>query len=98
VYGSTITALSVAIIGDENAITRSRLLTEWSSAMFKRRRVKDFRKLERRLTEEALRLRNEAKDMVPGAERERLINRAREAEIVSQMSEWLRSPGLPPPT
>jgi hypothetical protein len=64
VYGSTITALSVAIIGDENAITRSRLLTEWSSAMFKRRRVKDFRKLERRLTEEALRLRNKAKGMV----------------------------------
>ena len=63
--------------------------------MFERRRVKDFRKLERRL-KEALRLRNKAKGMVPGADREGLINRAREAEIASQMSEWLRSPGQPP--
>jgi len=45
--------------------------------MFKRHRVKDFRKLERRLTEEALRLRNEAKGMVSGTAREGLINRAR---------------------
>jgi hypothetical protein len=66
--------------------------------MRKRRRFKQFRKLEDRLTKEASRLRDEAKSMMPGAERDRLIRRAQQAETTSQMSEWLRSPGVRAPT
>jgi hypothetical protein len=54
--------------------------------------------LEQRLAQEAKRLREEAKLLPPGAEREGLIRRARQAERGSHMSEWLRSPGLQPPT
>ena len=53
--------------------------------------------LEDRLAEEAAKLRKEAKGTPPGVERERLMRRARQAETGSNMSEWLRSPGLQPP-
>jgi hypothetical protein len=53
--------------------------------------------LEQRLAQEAKRLREEAKLLPPGAEREGLIRRARQAETGSHVSEWLRSPGLQPP-
>ena len=62
-----------------------------------RRRVKQTQSLEERLAEEAKRLRAEAKLLAPGAARDQLIRRAREAETSSHMSEWLRSPGLHPP-
>jgi hypothetical protein len=35
--------------------------------------------------------------MQPGIERERLIRRARQAEVGAQMSQWLSSPGLQAP-
>ena len=53
---------------------------------------------DRRLTEEAQRLRKEAKGTHPGIERERLIRRARQAETAAHMQEWLTSPGLQSPT
>jgi hypothetical protein len=62
-----------------------------------RRRFKQTQSLEERLAEEAKRLRAEAKLLPPGAARDQLIRRAREAETSSHMSEWLRSPGLRPP-
>jgi hypothetical protein len=62
-----------------------------------RRRFKQIKSLEERLTEQAKRLREEAKLLPPGAEREGLIRRARQAETGSHVSEWLRSPGLQPP-
>ena len=52
---------------------------------------------EKRLAEEAARLRKEAQGTPAGIERERLIRRARQAETASHMSAWLRSPGLQPP-
>jgi hypothetical protein len=52
---------------------------------------------EDRFADEAKRLRKEAQGTPPGIERERLIRRARQAEIGSHISEWLRSPGLQPP-
>jgi hypothetical protein len=61
--------------------------------MTERRRFK----LELRLAEEAKDLRAKAKLLPPGAEREAIIRKARQAETGSQMSEWLRSPGLQPP-
>jgi len=54
--------------------------------------------LEERLAEEAKRLRQEAKLLPPGAVRDALIRKARQCETGSHMSEWLRSPGLKPPS
>jgi hypothetical protein len=65
--------------------------------MQQRRRFRPNRSLEERLAEEAKRLRAEAKLLPPGARREELIRRARQAETGSRISEWLSSPGLQPP-
>jgi hypothetical protein len=62
-----------------------------------RRRFKQTQSLEERLAEEAKRLREEAKLLPPGALREEIIRKARQAETGSHMTEWLRSPGLRPP-
>jgi hypothetical protein len=53
--------------------------------------------LEERLAEEAKLLREEAKLLRPGAARDALIRRARQAETGAHISEWLSSPGLRPP-
>jgi hypothetical protein len=62
-----------------------------------RRRFKQTVSLEERLSEEAKRLRVEAKSLPPGPDRDILIRKARQAGTGSHMSEWLRSPGLLPP-
>jgi hypothetical protein len=62
-----------------------------------RRRFKQTKSLEERLSEEAKRLREEAKLLAPSAVREALLRKARQAETGSHMSEWLRSPELQPP-
>ena len=62
-----------------------------------RRRFKQTQSLEERLAEEAKRLREEAKSLPPGAVREALLRKARQAETGSHMSQWLSSPGLQPP-
>jgi hypothetical protein len=93
----SITARSVASIGDENAGLRSRLLQEWSSAM-QRRRFKENAPLNQRLTEQAERLRKEAQGTPPGVMRDQLIRQARQAETASHMQEWLSSPGLQQPS
>jgi hypothetical protein len=64
--------------------------------MVARRRFKQTDTLADRLAEEAKRLREEAKAIKPGAERDMLLRRARQCETGSHMSEWLRSPGLRP--
>jgi hypothetical protein len=66
--------------------------------MQRRRRFNQTKSLEERLSEEAKRLRAEAKLLPPGAERDALIRKARQAETGSHMTEWLTSPGLQPPT
>ena len=65
--------------------------------IIRRRRFKQPVNLEERLAAEAVRLREEAKLLPPGAVREELIRRARQAEVGADMSAWLRSPGLQPP-
>jgi hypothetical protein len=62
-----------------------------------RRRFKQTRLLEERLSEEAKRLRAEAKLLPPGVARDEMIRKARRAEIASHMNEWLTSPGLRSP-
>jgi hypothetical protein len=63
----------------------------------RRRRFKQALPLEERLAAEAKRLREQAKMFRPGAIRDGLLRRARQAETGAHMSEWLRSPGLRPP-
>jgi hypothetical protein len=62
-----------------------------------RRRTKQIQSLEDRLAEEAKLLREKAKLLPPGAARETLLRKARQAETGSHISEWLRSPELQPP-
>jgi len=62
-----------------------------------RRRIKQTESLEIRLSEEATRLREEAKTLPHGAKREELLRKARQAETGAHMTEWLKSPGLQPP-
>ena len=54
--------------------------------------------LEERLADRAKLLREEANLLPPGVVRDATIRAARQAEISSHMSEWLRSPGLRPLT
>jgi hypothetical protein len=65
--------------------------------MPQRRRFKQTAPLDERLTEQALRLRQEAQGTPPGVARDQLIRRARQAETASHMQEWLTSPGLRAP-
>jgi hypothetical protein len=53
--------------------------------------------LEKRLTDEASRLRKEAQGTPPGIERERLLRKARQTETAARMQEWVTSRGLQPP-
>jgi hypothetical protein len=69
-----------------------RLGLEWRP--MQRRRITQSQSLEERLATEAKRLREEAKLLPPGAGRDEILRRARQAETGSNMSEWLRSPGL----
>ncbi|MDA9496831.1 hypothetical protein [Bradyrhizobium sp. CCBAU 11357] len=66
--------------------------------MTTRHRRKPVDTLEARLAAEAERLREQASLLPPGAVRDEILRKARQAETGSQMSEWLRSPGLQPPS
>jgi hypothetical protein len=50
-----------------------------------------------RLAQEARRVKERAKTLPQGKERELLSLKARQLETVSHISEWLSSPGLQPP-
>lgn len=63
-----------------------------------RHRFKQVDTLEARLAAEAERLREQASLLPPGAARDEILRKARQAETGSHMSEWLRSPGLQPPS
>ncbi|MDI3562488.1 hypothetical protein OWC48_18985 [Bradyrhizobium sp. Arg816] len=65
--------------------------------MQKRRRFKQTQTLEERLSAAAQSLRQRAKELAPGKEREHLLRQARQTETASHIEEWLRSPGLRPP-
>ena len=62
-----------------------------------RRRVKQTRSLEVRMAEQAAKLKEQAGQLPAGAERERLLRRARIAETGAHLSDWIQSPGLRPP-
>lgn len=61
-----------------------------------RRRFKQTQTLEERLAEHARLLRDEAELLPHGPVRDAALRRARQAEIGTNLSEWLRSPVLHP--
>lgn len=63
-----------------------------------RLRFKQTDSLEHRLSEEARRLREAAKRLQPGIDRDAALRKARQNETAANLSKWLRSPGLQPPT
>ena len=65
--------------------------------MFKRRRFRQTLSLEERLIAEAKSLREKARTLPTGIEKERLLQKARQADTAAHVSEWLSSPGLMPP-
>ena len=62
-----------------------------------RRRFEQPQSLKQRLAEQGKRLREEAKLIAPGVERDTLLRKARQAETAAHIDEWLRSRGLQPP-
>jgi hypothetical protein len=52
---------------------------------------------DRRLAQEALRIKEQIKSLPQGREREFLSRKARQLEIASRINEWLSSPGLKTP-
>jgi hypothetical protein len=62
------------------------------------RRSKQLAPLAQGLTEEARRLRIIAGSTPPGIERQRLTQRARQAEVAYEINQWITSPGLRAPT
>jgi hypothetical protein len=54
--------------------------------------------LETRLQEETSRLRARAVDMPPGHEREIVLRKLREVEMACNLTGWINSPGLHPPS
>ncbi|MDE5452135.1 hypothetical protein GWE18_04490 [Bradyrhizobium sp. CSA112] len=64
--------------------------------MQKRRHIKHEKSFEERLAEEAQRFKEAAEALPPGTAQELLLRRARLAETAAHMSQWLKSPGLPP--
>ena len=56
------------------------------------RHFKGLASLNQRLAEEVQRLQKEAGSAPPGIERDRLLQRVRQAETASHINEWLSSP------
>jgi len=64
-----------------------------------RKRVIHMATFEQRLAEEAIKLKEAAEKLPPGSmARELLLRRARQAQTASHINDWLRSPGLQPPS
>lgn len=64
--------------------------------MDKRRRFKQTSTLLARLEAEARRLREQARKVDAGGERERLLRKARQIDMAASIEGWLSSPGLKP--
>jgi hypothetical protein len=59
---------------------------------------RQLRPLDKRLAEEAQRLRKQVQGTPPGVERDKLIRLARQAEMGGRINEWINSPGPRRPT
>jgi hypothetical protein len=65
--------------------------------MFKRRRFKQQLTLQDRLSAWVKQVRKQASELPPGPERDALLEKARQADVVNQLHDWVKSPGLQPP-
>jgi hypothetical protein len=65
--------------------------------MQRRNRFKQTTTLEERLDQAGRRLREQAKRLPPGPERDEFNHKARQVEAASRLSDWLATPGSPPP-
>jgi hypothetical protein len=94
---STITARSVAFIGDENADRAPAPFEQGSSAMQIRRRFKQDTPLQSRLAAWARDVREEASQLKPGPERDvlmaKLLAKARQAETAANLDDWINAKG-----
>jgi hypothetical protein len=61
-------------------------------------RRSDKHSLDERLALEAIHLREKAKTLPPGVERDDLLKKARRLDIATQLDKWLSSPGLKSPS
>jgi hypothetical protein len=59
---------------------------------------KRFGSFEDRLAEEMQRLSEQAQTVPAGQERDALLKKVRQAKVAAEISQWLSSPGLQPPT
>jgi hypothetical protein len=64
--------------------------------MLHRRRFKQNITLEDRLTAWANEVRDRAKKLPPGPERDTMLKKASQADVASHLDEWANSPGLQP--
>ena len=62
-----------------------------------RRRFKQNISLRDRLAAWANQVREQAKTLPPGPEREAQLQRASQADVAAHLDEWANSPGLQPP-
>jgi hypothetical protein len=62
-----------------------------------RKRIKQTETFDKRLAEQAQRLKDQAARMPFGKDRDDLLRRARQAETASHVNEWLSSTGLASP-
>jgi hypothetical protein len=65
------------------------LLILAEDAMKRRRRIAQIEPLERRLTQEAQRLKELARQLPPGGDRTALLRKVRQTEAARDISEWL---------
>jgi hypothetical protein len=65
--------------------------------MQSRRRSKQTTSLKDRLSSFAQEVREKAAKLRPGAERNALLSKARQADTATRLNEWANSPGLQPP-
>jgi hypothetical protein len=62
-----------------------------------RRRVKQTSSLKDRLTSFAKEAREKASRLPPGAEKEAMLKKARQANTAAHLEDWINSQGLRPP-
>ncbi|MGY3558459.1 hypothetical protein ACVWXP_001728 [Bradyrhizobium sp. USDA 4463] len=65
--------------------------------MQKRRRFAQQLTLQDRLAAWSKAVLEQAKKLPPGAERDALMKKARQADVASHLDDWAKSPGLQPP-
>ena len=65
--------------------------------MFKRRRFKQQLTLHDRLAAWAKQVQEQAASLPPGAERDALMKKARQADVANHLDVWAKSLGLQPP-